>query len=160
MTPPHGAISAEAAAEGDTSEGFEGTMTFEFTFNDFHLLSQPLFGLIDPSDSAFSFKYSTDFTWQARFGWTLVQRSWPVFGKHLEFSLEQGIAAQFGQNSTEHAWVLDFLQGGVKYPVRSSNIYLFGDVGFSGKYNQAGAWTAGFTTDFGIGIELETLFSH
>jgi hypothetical protein len=157
---PQGAIAVEAAAEGDTSSGFEGTMTFEFAFNDFHLLRRPLFGLLNPSDPAFSFTYSTDFTWQARFGWTLVQRSWPALGSHLEFSLEQGIGAQFGHDSSEHAWIVDFLQGGVKYPVRRSNIYLFGQVGFSGQYNGASGWTAGFTTGLGVGIELETLFGR
>ncbi len=159
-TQQQGAISVEAAAEGDTSEGFEGTMTFEFNFGDFHLLPRPLFGLINPSDPAFSISYSTNFSWQAKFGWTLLQRSWPAFGSHLEFSLEQGIGAQFGHDSTEHAWIVDFLQGGVKYPIRRSNIYLFGEVGFSGQYNHAGGWTAGFTTGLGVGIELETVFGR
>ncbi|OLF19228.1 hypothetical protein [Actinophytocola xanthii] len=159
-SPQYGAVSAEAAAEGDTSEGFEATMTFAYTQNDVHLLSRPLFGLVNPSDPAFSFTYSTDFTWQAKFGWTLVQRSWRALGSQLELSLEQGVAHQFGHDSTEHAWVVDFLQGGVKYPVRRSNLYLFGEVGFSGRYNSAGAWTAGFTTGLGVGIELETLFAR
>lgn len=53
---------------------------------------------------------------------------------------------------------MDFLQGRVKYPVRRSNIYLFGEVGFSGQYNGARGWTAGFTGAMGVGIELETLF--
>lgn len=155
-----GQIDQQAALQGDTSGGFVGTYTIQFTRDNFHLLQQPLFGSLNIYDPSLQLQFATDHTWQAQFGWTLFKHSWDVFGTHLDFSLQQAISRQFGDTSAESAWIANLLQGQAQIPIDHSNVYMFAQGTFYGRRNDDTTWGAGFQGTIGVGWSLEAIFSR
>lgn len=155
-----GQIDLQAAAQGDTSGSFTGTFTVQFTRDNFHLLQQPLFGCLNIYDPSLQLQFATDHTWQAQFGWTLFKHQWQRFGTHIDFSLQQAVSRQFGQDSHESAWIANLLQGQAQIPISRSNVYMFAQGTFYGRRNDDSSWSAGFQGTLGVGWQLEALFSR
>lgn len=155
-----GKIDAAIAAEGATGEPFTGAFTYQYVRDGFHLLPQPLFSVLSPSDPNLQLKFTTNWHWQALLGWTLLKRNFVLLGQHLEFSMEQSIGAEFGPGSKEHGFIATLLQGQVKYPVTRSNIYLAAEVGFSGAPSDDKNWKLGFDGAIKIGWEFDVAFKR
>ncbi len=153
-----GQIDLQAAGQGDTSGGFVGQFTVQYTRDGFHLAPQPLFGVLNIYDPSLQFQFATDHTWQAQFGWTLLKHQWDVFGQHLDFSLQQAVSRQFGPSAQESAWIANLLQGQAQVPVAKSNVYLFAQGTFYGRRNDDSSWGAGFQGTLGVGWQLEAVF--
>jgi hypothetical protein len=159
--PTHlGQIDLQAAAQGDTSGSFVGTVTVQYTRDNFHLLPQPLFHVLPVTDPSLQLQFATDHSWQAQFGWTLLKRQWPLFGSHLDFSLQQAVSRQFGVSSAESAWIANLLQGQAQFPISHSNLYAFAQATFYGRRNDDGTWAAGLQGTIGIGWQLEAVFQR
>jgi hypothetical protein len=153
-----GKIDTQIAAEGGTAEPFAGTFTFQYTRDSCHLLRQPLFSVLSPSDPSFSFQFATNYTWQAQLGWTLVNRKFMVIGQYLDFSLEQSVARQFGEKSKERAVIANMLQGQLKYKILKSHIYAAIEGGFAASHQDDGKWKVGLNGAFKIGWEIDFVF--
>lgn len=156
----NGQIDYQAAAQGDTSGSVTGSFSLQYTCKGFHQLPQPLFRHLGILDPALQVQFATDHTWQAQFGWTLLQHQWEVFGQQLDLSLQQSVARQFGESSSQSAWIANLLQGQAQVTPKSSSINFFAQVGFYGRRNDDGTWQAGFQGTIGVGVELEVLFKH
>jgi hypothetical protein len=158
---PHGQIDAQIAAQGDTSSGSAtGTLTTQITLADWHLLNQPILHLniLDPS---VQFQFATDRTWQAQLGWGLLKREWPRFTNKLSFGVQQAVARQFGENSSQSAWVFNILQGQGQVDItkiQTSTLYIFAQTTFYASRQDDGNWRAGFQQTVGFGLQLEMLF--
>lgn len=155
-----GQIDLQAAAQGDTAGSFVGQFTVQYTRDNFHLLPQPLFRYIDPQDPSLQFQFATDYSWQVQFGWTLLKRKWDVLGTHIDFSLQQAVSRQFGQDSKQSAWIVNLAQGQAQVPVKSSNVYLFMQGTFYGRRNDDTSWGGGLQGTLGFGWQLEATFSR
>jgi hypothetical protein len=153
-----GKIDAAIAAEGGTTDPFTGTFSFQYTRDSAHLLRKPLFGVLSPADPSFGFTFATNYTWQAKLGWTLVKYKFPVLGQYFEFSLDQSVARQFGEQSKERAVIADLLQGQLKYQIAKSNIALAGEVGIAGSRLDTGKWQLGFDGAIKLVWEIDFAF--
>lgn len=161
MGDPVGSIDLQAAAQGDTAGSFVGQFTVQFTKDDFHLLPQPLFGSLDIMDPSLQFQFSTDHSWQAQLGWTMLKTKWSVVGTHLDLSLQQSVARQFGTDSSQSAWVANLVQGQAQWAIpHASNLYLFLQGTFYGQRADDGQWRSGLQGTFGIGWQLQASFGH
>lgn len=151
-------IDLQAAAQGDTAGSFVGQFTLQYTRSGFHLLPQPLFGTLNILDPSLQLQFATDHTWQAQFGWTLLQHQWKPFGHKLDFSLQQAVARQYGPTAKETAWIANLLQAQAQTPIASSNVYLFAQGTFYGRRNDDHTWGAGLQGTVGVGWQIDVTF--
>lgn len=147
-----GQVDIQAHPPGET---FTGHFQIAFQGNDVHLLPQPLFGQLNLYDPTLQFSFDTDHSWQAQIGWTLFKHQWTIVGQHLDFSLQQSIARQYGDSAKETMWVANLLQGHIQTQPDRAGVYVFMEGAFTGQRTDAHVWSAGFEGNIGLGWQFD-----
>lgn len=132
-----------------------GSFSVAYSHPEIHKLPQPLFGAMSVLNPTLQFGFSTDHTWQAQLGWTLVKRQWSVLGRRLDASLQQSIARQFGASAAETRWIGNLLQGQLQSQPSKAGVYMYLQGSFFGLRTDERSWQAGFQGMLGVGWQFD-----